>query len=166
MILKLNYHMNKIINFFVMIMVTIAGVSAQSNIQKAIDQQDYKAVQKLDKDINQVFEADGIKLTPLSYASIKGEAEMVSLLLKNGASAKQITEGSDALMYAAKGGNLECVQLLVKAGAQVMNEGKDGMTARDYAVQAGHSDVAIYLNEQLSAEIEKRKAAPRTKITR
>lgn len=158
--------MSQIIQLFMIVLLVSSVLSAQSNVQKAIDQKDYKTVQKLNKELNLPFESEGIKLSPLSYASIKGDAEMVSLLIKNGAKVGLISEGYDALMYAAKGGNLECVQILINAGADVLNESVEGMTARDYAVQAGHSDVAVYLNEQLSASLEKRRAAARTKSSR
>jgi ankyrin repeat protein len=84
---------------------------------------------------------------------------MVSLLLKKGASATQSAGGYDALMHAARGGNSECVDLILATGVKVMNESKEGLTARDYAVQAGHTDIAVKLDKLMQAEIERIKAS-------
>ncbi|MBK6354481.1 MAG: ankyrin repeat domain-containing protein [Saprospiraceae bacterium] len=83
---------------------------------------------------------------------------MVSVLLKKGASAKTLVDGQDALMFAAKGGNRECVDLILAAGANVMNESKEGRTARDFAVQAGHSDIAITLEQEMQKVVNQAKA--------
>jgi ankyrin repeat protein len=56
--------------------------------------------------------------TPLHYASTKGEAAMVKLLLSNGALPNDISpEGNTALFMAVQTDSLETVQLLINAGA-------------------------------------------------
>jgi len=151
--------MIKFIFSLVALAVCTLGLSAQSSVQSALDKKDYRSVQKMGKEVNQAFETEGMTITPLSYAALKGDAEMVSLLLKKGASASQTAGGFDALMHAARGGNSECVDLILAAGVKVTNESKDGLTARDYAVQAGHTDIAVKLDKLMNAEIEKMRAA-------
>jgi ankyrin repeat protein len=56
--------------------------------------------------------------TPLHYASTKGQAAMVKLLLANGALPNEISpEGDTALFMAVQTDSLETVQLLINAGA-------------------------------------------------
>lgn len=56
--------------------------------------------------------------TPLQYASTKGRAPMVKLLLANGALPNEISpEGNTALFMAVQTESLETVQLLINAGA-------------------------------------------------
>jgi ankyrin repeat protein len=56
--------------------------------------------------------------TPLHYASTKGQAAMVKLLLSKGALPNDISpEGNTALFMAVQTENLETVQLLINAGA-------------------------------------------------
>lgn len=56
--------------------------------------------------------------TPLQYASTKGQAPMVKLLLANGALPNEISpEGNTALFMAVQTESLETVQLLINAGA-------------------------------------------------
>lgn len=151
--------MTKFIYALLSLTICASGLSAQSSVQSALDKRDYRTVQKMSKEVNQAFETEGMTITPLSYAALKGDAEMVSLLLKKGASATQIAGGYDALMHAARGGNSECVDLILAAGVKVMNESKEGLTARDYAVQAGHTDIAVKLDKLMQAEIERMKAS-------
>ena len=39
-----------------------------------------------------------------------------------------------------------------------MNESKEGRTARDFAVQAGHSDIAITLEQEMQKVVNQAKA--------
>ncbi|MBK7882054.1 MAG: ankyrin repeat domain-containing protein [Saprospiraceae bacterium] len=140
------------------VFVSVSFLAAQNNYQTAIEKKDIRTVQKSDVDVNAAFVSEGQRLTPLSYAAVRADAEMVSVLLKKGASAKTLVDGQDALMYAAKGGNKECVDLILAAGANVMNESKEGKTARDFAVQAGHTDIAIALEQAMQKVVDQAKA--------
>lgn len=155
--------MSKYLVLFLLACVGMGSVQAQSSLQKSIDKKDYKAVQQWNGEVNQPFVSEGQSLTALSYAAIQGDAEMLGLLLKKGAKVNQITDGRDALMFAAKGGNMECVQILLNSGADAMNESREGLTARDYAVQAGHTDVSLLLDNQMKKAIEQMKASKKSK---
>jgi ankyrin repeat protein len=52
-------------------------------------------------------------------------------------------------MYAAEGGNKEIVNMLVLAGADFTLENMKGQTAKDLAVNAGHSEVANILDQEM-----------------
>ena len=67
--------------------------------------------------------------TPLQYASTKGQAPMVKLLLANGALPNEISpEGNTALFMAVQTDSLETVQLLINAGA---DPGASNLKAQD-----------------------------------
>ena len=53
---------------------------------------------------------------------------------------------------------LECVNLLLNSGANVLNENKEGRTARDIAVNAGHTDVALILENAMKVITDNAKA--------
>ncbi|MBK9963164.1 MAG: ankyrin repeat domain-containing protein [Saprospiraceae bacterium] len=150
--------LSKLLFSLLAMFVSFSFLIGQNNYQTAIEKKDIRSVQKSDVDVNAPFTSEGQRLTPLSYAAVRADAEMVSVLLKKGASAKTLVDGQDALMFAAKGGNRECVDLILAAGANVMNESKEGRTARDFAVQAGHSDIAITLEQEMQKVVNQAKA--------
>ncbi|NOT36899.1 MAG: ankyrin repeat domain-containing protein [Saprospiraceae bacterium] len=137
-----------------------AGLQAQQNLQTVIDQKNYSAAKNLSSstEVNQLIEVEGVKMTALSYASLKADIEMVNLLIQKGALVSPITDTRDALMFAAKGGNREIVELLLSKGANVMNESKEGKTARDYADAAGHQEIAVILQTEMYKIIQQAKA--------
>jgi len=84
--------------------------------------------------------------TSLHLASSRGEAEIVSLLLENGAEVNVKNKfGWTPLQLAASGGHLEVVRLLLNSGADVTIKNKFGRTALDYAVRNSHVDIVRLL---------------------
>ncbi|MCC6815783.1 MAG: ankyrin repeat domain-containing protein [Saprospiraceae bacterium] len=148
-------------NLIVLIsMLASSQLISQNAVLTAIDQKNYANLQNLASsvDLNQPIEIDGQKLTALSYAALRGEIEMVNLLIKKGALVSPITDTRDALMYAAKGGNMEIVELLLTKGSNVMNESREGKTARDYAVDSGHVEISVLLQSEMNKIREQAKA--------
>lgn len=132
----------------------------QQTIQAAIEKSDTRFMKEWIQgghDINSTIYVEDQKITPLSYAALKANPEMVSFLLSKGAAVDLKIEFQDALMYAAIGGNLEVIELLLAAGANPMNENKIGKCARDLAKDNGQFDA----HRLLASETEKRVAALR-----
>ena len=99
-------------------------------------------------DVNTVYHNT---LTPLLYASAKGDVEMVEMLLKNGANIGSVNKlGQTALMVAFVFSRNEVAKLLLDRGIDPLATDVDGRTAMDYArVQRNHSGIALlkkYLN--------------------
>src|SRR5687768_10250797 len=89
-------------------------------------------------------------LTPLMWASAGGHTELVRHLLESGASAsRRATDGTTALMLASGNGFTEVVRALILKGADVA-AARGGVTARQLALERGHSDV-VTLIEQADA---------------
>lgn len=140
----------------------VLNVYSQQTLQSAIEQSDTRFVKEWissGHDVNNIIIVNDQKLTPLAYAALKANPEMVNLLLNRGAQVNQKTEFQDALMFAAMGGNTEIIETLLTAGANPMNENKMGKCARDLAKDAGHSAA----HQLLSIETEKRVTAQRAK---
>lgn len=140
----------------------VLNVYSQQTLQSAIEQSDSRFVKEWissGHDVNNIIIVNDQKLTPLAYAALKANPEMVNLLLNRGAQVNQKTEFQDALMFAAMGGNTEIIETLLTAGANPMNENKMGKCARDLAKDAGHSAA----HQLLSIETEKRVTAQRAK---
>jgi hypothetical protein len=78
-----------------------------------------ECVLKMGKDANQ---PDGIGTTPLLAAIDKGNAKMVSLLLKYGADANRVKDWQRPLDVARKKGNPAVIKMLEMAGATSEND--------------------------------------------
>lgn len=134
---------------------SLSMLSAQQNVQQAIDNTDSRFVNEwlsAGHDVNSVLYINEQKMTPLAYAAQVGNPEMVRLLMKNGADIHQKIEFQDALMYAAESGNMEIIEALIGAGANPMNENKMGKCARDIAQDNIHTEAYNFLK----LETEKR----------
>ncbi len=87
---------------------------------------------------------DGAGRTALMYAASGPSAKTVELLLEAGAevNAQDNDERFTPLMYAAAEGQLEVVQLLLKHKADKSMTDIDNDTARNFAIQNNHLEVA------------------------
>ncbi|MFZ1255234.1 MAG: ankyrin repeat domain-containing protein [Saprospiraceae bacterium] len=147
--------MKKIYFSFIALLGFILVGNSQESIQNAIDKMDTRFVKEWinsGHDVNSVITINDQKMTPLSYAALKAQPEMVSLLLNRGAQVNAKVEFQDALMFAAVGGNVEIIEALLTARANPMNENKMGKCARDLAKDNNHADA----HRLLASETEKR----------
>ena len=85
--------------------------------------------------------------TALLYASTGPFAGTVRLLLENKADPNIVDadEHFTPIMHAAAEGQLEVVKILLEYGADPSLKDVDGETARMFAVQNGHTEVANLL---------------------
>jgi hypothetical protein len=91
--------------------------------------------------------ADRRGLTPLMWAAASGNIEVVRQLLDSGAAVdRRANDGSTALMLASANGSLEIVRALVLKGADV-TAANGGVKARQLAVERGHAEVAMLLDQ-------------------
>ncbi len=91
--------------------------------------------------------------TPLMYACTGPYPAMAELLIKRGAeiNVQDAEEGWTPLMYAAAEGHAQVVRVLMDHGATTTFKDKDGETARDFALQRGHLNVARQIEEHPNA---------------
>ena len=93
-----------------------------------------------DPTLVQSKDSDGY--TPLHHAAIGGHAEVVEVLLENGAKLDGIgSRGETALFLASSAGSAEVVELLAKNGADPNKASADGKTPLHKAAMSGHSEV-------------------------
>ena len=83
----------------------------------------------------------------LCCAVQNGQSSVVTMLLDNGADAKETNEGLPLLHDAALVGSLDTLKLLVAKGANVNGLAEDGTTALLAAASSGHIEVMNYLLE-------------------
>ncbi len=85
------------------------------------------------------------------YASNYGYYEIVQVLVEKGTILNPSGEFSDhpALSAAARHGHLKIVKLLVEYGADPLHRNEEGKSALDFAMEAGHGEVAKYLRNVL-----------------
>ena len=94
--------------------------------------------------------------TPLHYAASGGHLDMIRLLLEHHAYIDaESPNGSTPLMLAAKYGSREAVKLLLDEGADPRLKNQLGLTAIDFAYQAGRSDVADGIAAQIRNALPK-----------
>jgi ankyrin repeat protein len=86
--------------------------------------------------------------TALLYAATGPFPETVRILLDKGAEPNVIDsdEHFTPLMHAAAEGNLDVVKILLEAGSDPSLKDVDGDNAASFARQAGHVQVADYLD--------------------
>lgn len=82
-------------------------------------------------------------LTPLNCAAIKGDFELIKVLIeKGGANAEETSpKGCTALMYSARGGYIEIVKYLLEKGVNSLKQDNSGGTAAHHAIEKGHNEI-------------------------
>lgn len=85
--------------------------------------------------------------TPLCFAIIKGDTDVVKKFIEYGADVNETSRGMTPLMYAAHYNQKEIVNLLIAKGANVNLKDERGRTALDYAKEANAREVAGILIE-------------------
>src|SRR5688572_26242488 len=86
-------------------------------------------------------------LTPLMWAAASGNVEVVRQLLDSGAAVdRRANDGSTALMLASANGFIDIVRALLLKGADV-TAARGGVRPRQVAVERGHADVAMLLDQ-------------------
>jgi ankyrin repeat protein len=164
-VMKVKISLSILILFFTLLIMTTSCATTPKLI-KMTERGDYEKIEKkIDKGAN-VNVKDDMGRTPLMFASLEGNAEIVRLLIEEGADVNAMTgrvffasSGSDsaeatfisaislmmardlnnrtALMYAAEQGHAEIVRLLIEAGANVNTIGWQNRTALIYASECG-----------------------------
>ena len=88
--------------------------------------------------------------TALQLVSWNGHAEIVAILLENGADVNMNDneDGSTALQLASRYGHTEIVSMLLNYGAIVNEVDNDGYTALQYASNEGHTNIVAMLLEK------------------
>jgi ankyrin repeat protein len=91
-------------------------------------------------------------MTPLMYASLGGNLEIVKELIRAGANVNSVTDcdNTTPLKIASIIGNLDIVKYLIRNGANVNARDKSGRTALMLASKYGHFKIVKYLREQQS----------------
>ena len=146
------------------------GVLAQdrgAQLRRAVATSSLADVQKLAPSKDVVNSADSQGLTSLMIAAALGKSDVVSFLLKSGATIEAATTEWKAtpLMFAANYGRLDVATALVNAGASLEAVDKDGYTMVDYCIlpTTGQTDAdrdrAIAVGKYLNS-----KGAPPAKI--
>jgi len=80
--------------------------------------------------------------TALMAATVKGNLDLVALLLKKGANPDLKNKtGITALMYAVQFKNIDIVKLLLRSGANKFLEDNEGRTAFEYAVFTKNDEI-------------------------
>ncbi|MGE3277857.1 MAG: ankyrin repeat domain-containing protein [Vicinamibacterales bacterium] len=117
----------------------LAASQAPSPVADAAMLNDAETVRTLLKDGADVNDAQGDGMTALHWAAMKGNPELVDMLLYAGANVKATTRlGSyTPLHMAAKIGNGRVIQALLKAGAQVDEPTATGATPLMLAAASG-----------------------------
>jgi hypothetical protein len=136
----------------------------KSDLYNAVERMDYlkikDIVEKSNDSINQIWPGNGY--TPLMEAAHnRSDSDVVNILIQHGANVNFQVEGKwmTPLMYAALFGNFDIVKLLLVHGADINTATEPfifkreyysqaisvGLRAFDFAMMAGHYDIAKYL---------------------
>jgi len=93
--------------------------------------------------------------TPLMFAALSGNVELVRLLLKyQGKVNSQNAAGKSALHFAAVGGHVEIIRLLLSSGASCKVHDEQGRSARVYAEEKGQREAATVLSRAEDIEVK------------
>ena len=96
-----------------------------------------------------VNDSDDAEMTPLMWASLHNNLDLVELLLQYACDINQVClYGLSALHYAARQGHVKCMHILLQAGAETEICAMEGGTPLVFAVQKGHLDCIAVLIRQ------------------
>jgi hypothetical protein len=85
--------------------------------------------------------------TALMWASVSGNVAVANQLLESGAAVDaRSSDGRTALMLASANGFTDVTRALILRGADV-NAARNGVKARQFAVERGHTDIVALLDE-------------------
>lgn len=91
--------------------------------------------------------------TALHYAAAVGDEQIIAVLLEHSAYIDaESPNKTTPLMMAARKGDLAPVRLLVEEGADLNLKNLLGLTALDFAKEAGMNEVAKYLQQQMRSK--------------
>ena len=91
---------------------------------------------------------------PLHYAATGGQVALIQLLLEHHAYIDaESPNGTTPLMMAAQYGTLAAVKALLEAGADPTLKNQLGLTAEDFAIQAGRQDVGTQIGLAIRAKL-------------
>jgi len=86
------------------------------------------------------------KMTPLLWAALHGNVDMVEFLLENGSSLQELQDdGSTALLWAAKNGHVELLEWLLNHGCSLSEKTKNGSTPLICAAREGEVQMVACL---------------------
>ena len=139
---------------------TTAAQAGRSAVAEAVQAGDLAGVKRLLKDGADVNAAIGDGTTALHHAAMRGDAEMVGVLLAGGASVRSTTRlgGYTALHLASQRGHDTVIERLLKAGANPNQPTQTGATPLMLAAASGHAAAVKQLLAS-KADVDAREAA-------
>lgn len=128
-----------------------------SPLSQAAVYNDLETIQQLIADGEDIEGKDSDGMTALQQAAFEGNVEAAKLLLKNQAdvNTKDDWDATPIItaVYSESGSEMEMVQLLLDYGADPTAVDADGMTAYDYAIDYGYTELSELLKEQTQEEL-------------
>ena len=128
------------------ILLSLSLSTAQEIFQYAREGNLEKLRELTADDIELVNITDDDSNTPIFYASLGGQLDVIKFLIEKGAKADlKNTSAETPLHYAAYGGSTNVTQFLIKKGLEVNAKNLYGYSPLHYAVLAGKKDAADIL---------------------
>ena len=111
-----------------------------------------------------VDKPNDIGVTPLMFASKRGNMESVMILVDNYATLDQCDNyGMTAIMFASSNGHYDVLVYLANKGANLKIIDRFGQTAYDLAKKRDHREIVTFIEDRLRAEfLEKRQLLQET----
>ena len=124
-----------------------SSAGANNDLLESAKLGDLARVEQLIASGASVGASDRRGFTPLMWASVSGNVAVANLLLESGAAVDaRSNDGLTALMLASANGFTDVARALILRGADV-NAARNGVKARQFAVERGHTDIAALLDE-------------------